>query len=117
MVADAEGFRARLYRQYTEGGAVMHKSDLVDAIAEKAGLTKKDADRALQAALESIEDALCEEDKVSLMGFGTFEVRYREERPGRNPSTGKSMTIPASYSPAFRASKSLKDKVNDTLTS
>ncbi len=93
----------------------MHKSDLVDAIADRAGLTKKDADKALQATLETIEDALCEEDKVSLMGFGTFEVRYREERPGRNPSTGEHMTIPASYAPAFRASKSLKDKVNEIL--
>jgi len=94
----------------------MHKSDLVDAIAEKSGLTKKDADKALQATLESIEETLCENENVSLMGFGTFEVRYRKERTGRNPATGEEMTIPASYAPAFRASKNLKEKVNENIS-
>ncbi len=93
----------------------MYKSDLVEAIVEKSGLTKKDADKALQATMESISEALCRNEKVSLIGFGTFETRFRKEREGRNPATREPMTIPASYVPAFRASKTLKDTVKENL--
>lgn len=93
----------------------MNKSELVDSIAEKSGLTKKDADKALQATIDSVREAMCSNDKVSLVGFGSFEVRYRKERAGRNPATGEAMTIAASYVPAFRPSKTLKEEVNSNL--
>jgi DNA-binding protein HU-beta len=89
----------------------MNKGELVDAVAEKASITKKDADAALSAVLETIVEAVASGDKVTLVGFGNFEKRDRKEREGRNPRTGESMTIAATTVPAFSAGKSFKDKV------
>ena len=90
----------------------MNKVELIAAVAEKAGLSKKDSDKAVAAVLESIVDALASGDKVQLVGFGTFEVRAREARTGRNPRTKETIQIPASKSPVFKAGKALKDAVS-----
>ena len=90
----------------------MNKTELVANVAEKAGLTKKDAEKALGAVIESIEEALVECDKIQLIGFGTFEVKDRAARTGRNPQTGKEIKIAASKNPVFKAGKALKDAVN-----
>lgn len=89
----------------------MNKVELIAAVAEKAELSKKDAEKAVAAILESIEEAVAAGDKVQLVGFGTFEVRAREERMGRNPRTKESITIPASKQPVFKAGKAFKDAV------
>ncbi|UZD43933.1 HU family DNA-binding protein [Selenomonas sputigena] len=91
----------------------MNKTELVANVAEKAGLSKKDAEKALGAVIESIEEALVEGDKVQLIGFGTFEVKDRAARTGRNPQTGKEIKIAASRNPVFKAGKALKDAVNN----
>ena len=91
----------------------MNKTELVANVAEKAGLTKKDAEKALGAVIESIEEALVEGDKIQLIGFGTFEVKDRAARTGRNPQTGKEIKIAASRNPVFKAGKALKDAVNN----
>ncbi len=89
----------------------MNKTELIAAVAEKAGLTKKDAERVVNATVETITEALCKGDKVQLSGFGIFEVKAREARVGRNPRTKETIQIPASKLPAFKASKTLKDAV------
>ena len=86
----------------------MNKTELVNAIAEKADFSKKDAEKAVAAVLDSITDALAQGDKVQIVGFGTFEVRARAEKQGRNPKTGEAMIVPASNLPAFKAGKALK---------
>lgn len=90
----------------------MNKSQLIDAVAAKSGMKKKDAEVAVNAVTETIIDALKNDDKVQLVGFGTFEVKTREARMGRNPKTGESIAVPASKHPAFSASKALKDQLN-----
>jgi DNA-binding protein HU-beta len=90
----------------------MNKSDLVDAIADKANLSKADAGRALDATIQAVTRALKKGDSVSLVGFGTFTVRKRAARTGRNPRTGETIQIKASKNPAFKAGKALKDAVN-----
>ncbi|MBR4015984.1 MAG: HU family DNA-binding protein [Anaerotignum sp.] len=90
----------------------MNKSDLVAVIAEKAALSKKDAEKALKAFEEAVTEALVKNDKVQLVGFGTFDVAERAAREGRNPQTGKAMPIPASKAPRFKAGKALKDAIN-----
>lgn len=90
----------------------MTKSDLITTVAESAGLTKKDTEKVVSGLLAAITNALVSGDKVQIVGFGTFEVRDRKEREGRNPSNGKPMIIPASRVPAFKAGKSLKDAVS-----
>ncbi|MDO5026694.1 MAG: HU family DNA-binding protein [Tissierellia bacterium] len=91
----------------------MNKSELVASIAEKSGLSKADSTRALDAFLESVEGALVNGDKVQLVGFGTFEVRERKAREGRNPrNPEEKIQIPASTAPVFKAGKSLKEAVN-----
>ncbi len=90
----------------------MNKSDLVDAIADSAGLSKADAGRALDAVVDSVTGALKKGQSVSLVGFGTFTVRDRAARTGRNPRTGETIQIAASKNPAFKAGKALKDAVN-----
>jgi len=90
----------------------MNKTDLVNSIASKSGLNKKNSESALNAFIASVEDALKKGEKVVLVGFGTFEVRKRASRKGRNPQTKKEITIPASKAPVFKAGKGLKDKVN-----
>jgi len=87
------------------------KSDVVDAVAEKTGLTKKDAQSALDAVLEAITESLQRGERVQLTGFGTFETRYRRERMGKNLQTGETITIPATTVPAFKAGKALKEAV------
>jgi DNA-binding protein HU-beta len=89
----------------------MNKGELVDAVAEKATVTKKQADAVLSAALEAIMEAVSEGDKVTLVGFGSFESRERKAREGRNPKTGDKMEIPATRVPAFSAGKLFKDRV------
>lgn len=89
----------------------MNKSELVDLVAEKAGMSKKDSEKAVKAVLESITDGLVRGQKVQLVGFGTFEVRSRKEREGRNPATGEKIKIKALKVPAFKPGKALKDKV------
>ena len=91
----------------------MNKTELVANVAEKAGLSKKDAEKALSAVIESVEEALVEGDKIQLIGFGTFEVKDRAARTGRNPQTGKEIKIAASRNPVFKAGKALKDAVNN----
>ena len=89
----------------------MNKSELIDAIAQKGGLTKVDAGKALDATLEAISDALKGGDVVTLVGFGSFSVKERAARTGRNPKTGEELQIPASKVPSFKAGKGLKDTV------
>ena len=90
----------------------MNKTELVAAIAEKAELSKKDAEKALAAFTDVVADTLKNGDKIQLVGFGTFEVSERAAREGRNPQTGETMKIEASKSPKFKAGKALKDMVN-----
>lgn len=90
----------------------MNKTDLINSIATKSGLNKKNSEVALNAFIGSVEEALKGGEKVVLVGFGTFEVRNRAARKGRNPQTKKEITIPASKAPVFKAGKVLKDKVN-----
>lgn len=90
----------------------MNKAELITSIAEKSGLTKKDAEAALKALIESVEDALSGGEKVQLVGFGTFETKNRKARIGRNPRTKEEINIPESTVPVFKAGKEFKDKVS-----
>ena len=90
----------------------MNKTELVEAVAEAADLSKTDAGKAVDAVLDVITGALKKGDQVTLVGFGTFEVRDRAARTGRNPKTGEAIQIKASKAPAFKAGKALKDAVN-----
>ncbi|NLF34872.1 MAG: HU family DNA-binding protein [Clostridiales bacterium] len=89
----------------------MNKAELINAAAEKAGLSKKDTEAVLNAAIEAITDCLVQGDKVQLVGFGAFEAKTRAERIGRNPKTKESIKIPASRVPVFKPGKALKDAV------
>ena len=91
----------------------MNKTQLIEAVAAKTDLTKKGAEAAVAAVLESIEDALVAGEKVQLIGFGTFEIKERAERIGRNPATGAEIKIAACKYPAFSAGKALKDAINE----
>ena len=90
----------------------MNQLELVSAMADKTGLSKKDAEAALKAFTDVVAEELKKGEKIQLVGFGTFEVSERSARTGRNPQTGKEMTIPASKAPKFKAGKALKDSVN-----
>lgn len=90
----------------------MNKTELILSISEKADISRKDAEKALNAAVEAITEALAREEKVQIVGFGSFETKSRPERIGRNPRTKEDVIIPASKAPAFKAGKSLKDAVN-----
>ena len=90
----------------------MNKTELISSIAEKAELTKKDAEAALKAFTETVEEVLASGDKIQLVGFGTFETRNRAARIGHNPQTGETIKIAAATVPAFKAGKALKEKVN-----
>ena len=90
----------------------MNKTELINAVAEAAQLSKKDASTAVAAVFDSITDAMVKGDKVQLIGFGTFETRERGERTGKNPRTGEEVKIAACKNPAFKAGKALKDAVN-----
>lgn len=89
----------------------MNKAELITSMAEKSNLTKKDAELALKAFIESVSETLENGDKVQLVGFGTFETRVRAEREGTNPRTGEKIKIPATIAPAFKAGKELKEAV------
>ena len=89
----------------------MNKIELITAIAEKSGMTKKDAEKALSAVVETLTEALAKGEKVTLVGFGSFETKTREARIGRNPKTKEAIEIAASKYPVFKAGKALKDKV------
>lgn len=90
----------------------MNRSELVAMMAEKSGLTKKDSESSLSAFIDSVTEALKKGDKIQLVGFGTFEMRKRAARKGKNPQTGKEIDIPASNAVGFKAGKTLKDSVN-----
>lgn len=90
----------------------MNKTELIAAVAERAELTKKDAEKVLKAFTDVVAEELKKGEKIQLVGFGTFEVSERAAREGRNPQTGETMTIEASKSPKFKAGKALKDVVN-----
>ncbi len=90
----------------------MNKSELINAVAEKTQLTKKDSEKAVTAVFDVITEQLAKDEKVVLVGFGTFEVRHRAARKGRNPSTKEEILIPATKAPAFKAGKNLKMQVN-----
>ena len=89
----------------------MNKTDLIGAVAGKAEITKKDAEKFINAFFTTVEEALKAGDKIQLIGFGTFEVRSRQGRKGRNPQTGAEIDIPAANVPAFKPGKALKDAV------
>ncbi|WP_072281107.1 HU family DNA-binding protein [Rappaport israeli] len=91
----------------------MNKTELVDAIAEDAGITKAQAGKALDSIIDNITNTLQKGDKVTLIGFGTFEPRKRAARDGHNPKTKEAIKIPASVSAGFKAGKKLKDALND----
>jgi len=92
--------------------ATLNKQELVANVAEQAGLTKKDAEKAVNAVFETVKNALSEGDRIQLIGFGTFEVKDRKARKGRNPQTGQEIDIAAARMPVFKAGKALKDSVN-----
>ncbi|AJI23890.1 HU family DNA-binding protein [Priestia megaterium] len=89
----------------------MNKAELIDAVATKSDLTKQDSKKAVDVLFETISNTLAKEEKIQLLGFGTFEVRERAERTGRNPQTGEEMAIPASKVPAFKPGKELKEAI------
>ena len=89
----------------------MTKTDLINSVAQKADISKKDADKAVNAVIAAISDSLVAGEKVQLVGFGTFEVRDRAAREGKNPATGEKITIAATKVPAFKPGKALKDAV------
>ena len=89
----------------------MNKTELIAAVAEKSGMSKKDAEKALAAVVDTLTDAMVKGDKVQLVGFGSFESKTREARMGRNPKTKETIEIPATRVPVFKAGKALKDAV------
>ncbi|MEN9239314.1 MAG: HU family DNA-binding protein, partial [Thermostichales cyanobacterium SZTDM-1c_bins_54] len=93
-----------------------NKAELVDAVAQRANVTKKEAEAVLTAALEVIVDTVAKREKVTLVGFGSFESRQRKEREGRNPKTSEAIKIPATVVPAFTAGKSFRDAVSGANT-
>ena len=97
---------------YERGGVTMNKSELVAIMAEKASLSKKDAEGALNTFVDAVKDAVKKNDKVQLVGFETFESRKREAREGKNPQTGEKIKIAACNSPAFKPGKGFKDYIN-----
>lgn len=89
----------------------MNKSELITVVAEKSGMTKKDSEKAVNAVFEGIREALAQGDKVQLIGFGTFDLRKRNAREGRNPATGDTIQIPEATVPVFKAGKALRESV------
>ena len=90
----------------------MNKTELIAAVASKAGLTKKDAERVVNATLETITESLVKGDKVNISGFGIFTSKVRDAHPGKNPATGEAITVPAKRVAIFKPAKQLKDAVN-----
>lgn len=104
--------RQTLIFTFLKGNRNMNKADLIEAVARKTGLKKKDAEAAVSATIDTIEGALQQGVKVQLVGFGTFETKKRKAREGRNPKTGEAIKIKASKYPAFSAGKAFKEAVN-----
>jgi DNA-binding protein HU-beta len=104
--------RVLQYYEFNEEELKMNKAELVAVMADKAEISKKDAEKALKAFTEVVAEEMKKGEKVQLVGFGTFEVSERAARTGRNPQTGAEMSIPASKAPKFKAGKALKDMVN-----
>ena len=102
----------RLFIKYNQWKEYMNKSELIESVAAKSGLTKADSERAVKSFIETVTDTLKGGDQVTLIGFGTFLVRERKARQGRNPRTGETIQIKAANNPAFKAGKALKDAVN-----
>lgn len=103
------------FHVYLSGGerTMANKTELIEKVAQATDLTKKDAQAAVEAVFDSITETLSKEEKVQIIGFGTFEVRERAARKGRNPQTGEEIEIPASKVPAFKAGKALKESVKN----
>nr|WP_256368064.1 HU family DNA-binding protein [Aquisalimonas sp. 2447] len=101
-----------VHAEQHQGEYRMNKSELIEAVAQNADLSKASAARAVDAMVDAVTNALKENDSVSLVGFGTFSVRERAARSGRNPRTGATINIPATKVPSFKAGKALKDAVN-----
>ena len=99
-------------RDYIQEDKLMNKTELIAAVAEKAELSKKDAEKAVKAFTDAVAEELAKGGKVQLVGFGNFEVSERPAREGRNPRTGETMTIAASKTPKFKPGKALKDEIN-----
>jgi len=99
-------------KKYNQWKEIMNKSELIESVATKSGLTKADSERAVKSFIETITETLKGGDQVTLIGFGTFLVRARKARQGRNPRTGETIQIKAANNPAFKAGKALKDAVN-----
>ncbi len=89
----------------------MNKAELIDAVSAKSGLTKADTDRAIKALIDTVSETLAKGDQIALVGFGTFLVRERQARSGRNPRTGETISIESAKIPAFKAGKALKDAI------
>jgi len=96
----------------TKEGIILKKADFIKAVAAKAGTTQKEADAVVAAALGTLKDTLKKDDSVAFLGFGTFSVKHRDARQGRNPATGEAMEFAASDTPVFKAGKAFKEKVN-----
>ena len=112
MLLHADALRAACATKETFlGGTSMNKTELIAAVAEKAGMTKKDAEIAVSATFAAITEGMIADGKVQVVGFGSFEVKQRAERTGINPQTKKAVKIPASKVPTFKAGKALKDAV------
>ena len=90
----------------------MNKSELISEVASKTAMPKKDAEKAVNAFIDTVKEAIAQKDKVQLIGFGTFEARKRNARTGKNPQSGEAIEIPAATVPAFKAGKAFKDAVN-----
>jgi len=105
-------FSRRAFTIFDRRKKKMNKTELVAAAAEKAGMTKKDTEAVIKTAFEMIEAALVGGEKVQLIGFGTFEIRERSARQGKNPRTGETVTIPAARVPVFKAGKALREAVS-----
>ena len=90
----------------------MNKTELIASIAEKSGISRKDAEKALAAFMETVVESVANDEKVQIIGFGTFELRERSERTGRDPRTNREILIPASKAPAFKVGKAFKEAVN-----
>jgi DNA-binding protein HU-beta len=102
----------KLYNKIFWEELLMNKTDLIDSMAKKSELTKKDSEKALNALIESMEEALGKGEKIQLVGFGSFEVKQRAARKGRNPQTMEEIDIPESKAPVFKAGKELKEMLN-----
>jgi DNA-binding protein HU-beta len=109
---NTKSYSLRNFNNQKKGYIIVNKTELVALVAEKAGLTKADSAKAVDAVLESVSETLAAKEEVRIAGFGTFSVAHRKATTGRNPRTGEELQIPASNLPKFKPGKTLKDSVN-----